>query len=101
MEWTYKDIKITICEDGYFYFTYNGKITKSNTLSEAQYKINDVTEKYYTFTKADFTKMFKKLDNRERNLVKSLIDELNLHSDNAYCEIGISNDFLFSFENYE
>ena len=101
MEWTYKNVKIEICEDGYFYFTHNGKTIKSNTLSEAQYKINDVTEKYYKFTKADFSKMFKKLDSREQNLVKSLIDELNLHSNNAYCEIGISDDFLFSCEDYE
>ena len=100
MEWTYKNIKISICEDGYFYFTHNGKTINSDTLSEARYKIDDVTEKYYKFTKVDFTKMFKKLDVREQDFVKSLIDELNIHSNNAYCEIGISDDFLFSYENY-
>ena len=101
MEWTHKNVKIEICGDGYFYFTHNGKTIKSNTLSEARYKIDDVTKKYYTFTKADFIKMFKKLDDREQDLIKNLIDELDRHSDNAYCEIGISNDFLFSYENYE
>ena len=82
MEWIYKNVKIEICGDGYFYFTYNGKTIKSDTLSEAQYKINDATRKYYTFTKADFTKMFKKLDNKEQSFVKNLIDEFGQVIDN-------------------
>ena len=101
MEWTHKNVKISVCEDGYFHFTHNGKTITSNSLSEARYKIDDATETYYKFTKADFTKMFKKLDARDQDFVKNLIDELNLHSGNAYCEIGISDDFLFSYENYE
>ena len=101
MNWIHKNVEISIHEDGYFYFTHNGKTITSDSLSEAQYKINDITKKYYKFTKADFTKMFKKLDAREQDFVKNLIDELNIHSNNAYCEIGISDDFLFSYENYE
>lgn len=101
MEWTYKNVKITICKDGYFYFTHNGKTIKSNTLSEAQYKINDVTRKYYTFTKADFTKMFAKLDVKEQDFIKNLVNEIDRHADNAYCELGITDAFLFSYENYE
>ena len=101
MEWTHNNIKIKINEDGFFYFTYNGNTIKSRSLNGAKFKINEVAEKYYKFTKADFINLFKKLDMREQDFVKSLIDELNLHSDNVYCEIGISDEFLFSYENYK
>jgi hypothetical protein len=37
------------------------------------------------------------LDKREAEFVRTLIEELGIHADNAYCEIGISSEMLFRF----
>lgn len=101
MEWHYKNIKIFVECDGYFYFTYNNKTDYAYSLIEAKAKIDSVTKNYYNFTKQDLSKMFKKLDEREKDFVNNLMCELRRHEDNAYCEMGISEDMMFDFEIYE
>lgn len=98
MEWNYKNIIIRVESDGCFYFSINGKGDVSYTLNSAKEKIDKALEFYYTFTKSDITKLFKKLDRREQEFVQNLIDELKRHGCNAYCEIGWSDEFLFSIK---
>ena len=97
MEWKYKNITITIGSDGIFYFTYKGKENCADTLIDAKRKIDTLTEDYYNFTVVDVNRMLNKLDDREKDFVNSLIEELKRHEFNAYCEIGISDDMLFIF----
>lgn len=97
MEWEYKNITISVCSDGIFYFNHKGKGDCANTLIDAKRKIDVLTEGYYNFTEKDISRMLKKLDEREKDFVTSLINELNRHSSNAYCEIGISDEMLFRF----
>lgn len=97
MNWNYKNVIIEIEEDGKFYFSINGKTEKVDSLEIAKSLINVSLKKYYTFSLEDIDKLCKKLDKRESEFVKSLIDELSRHSCNAYCEMGITDEMLFEF----
>lgn len=98
MEWTYKNVIIRIENDGKFYFQVNGKTEKADSLDIAKSLIDIALKDYYIFKKNDIDKLCKKLDKRESEFVRSLIDELNNHKFNAYCEMGISDDMLFKFD---
>ena len=97
MEWNYKNVIITVESDGNFYFSINGEVNIENTLNSAKVRIDNVLKDYYTFNDKDIDKLCKKLDKRESEFVRALIEELKMHEFNAYCEIGISNDMLFKF----
>lgn len=97
MEWNYKNVIITVESDGKFYFSINGEVNIENTLESAKVKIDNLLKDYYTFNDKDIDKLCKKLDKRESEFVRSLIDELNRHKFNAYCEIGITDEMLFDF----
>lgn len=97
MEWNYKNVIISIESDGKFYFSLNGKVNIENTLEEAKRRIDELLEDYYTFNDKDIDKLCGKLDKREAEFVRALIEELKLHEFNAYCEIGISDEMLFKF----
>lgn len=97
MEWNYKNVIISIESDGKFYFSVNGKVNVENTLESAKYRIDELLKDYYTFNEKDIDKLCKKLDKRESDFVRALIEELKLHEFNAYCEIGISDEMLFKF----
>ena len=96
MEWNYKNIIIKVQSDGCFYFNINNNTYVAFTLSNAKEKIDKTLKDYYTFNKSDLNKLYKKLDKREYELIKSLINELSIHTSNPYCSISISNEFLFS-----
>ena len=98
MEWIYKNIVITIQQDGFFHFKINEKDYIVPSLYEANLKIDGLLIDYYNFNKQDIDKMFKKLDKREKDFVNSLIEELNRHRFNACCGIGLSEDMLFNFD---
>lgn len=98
MEWNYKNVKIRIESDGCFYFSHKGKADVAYTLNDAKRKIDEITESYYTFSDKDVNRILKKLDEREQDFVSQLLEELKLHSNNAYCSIGISDDFLFNLQ---
>lgn len=95
MEWNYKNVIISIESEGKFYFSVNREVKIENTLESAKSKIDDLLKDYYTFNKKDIDKLCKKLDKREAEFVRALIEELKRHDFNAYCEIGISDEMLF------
>lgn len=97
MEWNYKNVIISIESDGKFYFSVNGEVNIENTLESAKYRIDALLKDFYTFNEKDIDKLCKKLDKREAEFVRALIEELKLHDNNAYCEIGISDEMLFRF----
>lgn len=97
MEWNYKKVIIFIESDGKFYFSLNGKVNIETTLEEAKRRIDELLEDYYTFNDKDIDKLCRKLDKREAEFVRALIEELKRHKFNAYCEIGISDEMLFKF----
>lgn len=92
MEWIYKNIKIVVYSDGSFVFKYKDSEYTYYSLREAKSKIDSLVSEYYTFTQKDMDKLMKKLDNREKELVRSLYQEIDKHTNNAYCEIGICED---------
>lgn len=93
MEWTYKNIKITVYSDGAFIFRYKNSEYTYYSLKEAKSKIDSLVSEYYTFTQKDMDKLMKKLDNREKELIRSLYQELKLHMHSNYCEQGISEEY--------
>lgn len=95
MEWNYKNVIISIESDGKFYFSVNGKVNTEDTLESAKLRIDELLKDYYAFNAKDIDKLCSKLDRRESEFVKALIEELKLHEFNAYCEIGISDGMLF------
>lgn len=97
MNWNYKNVIIEVENDGRFYFSINGKTEKADSLETAKSLINRLLKDYYTFSEKDIDKLCKKLDKRESEFVRSLMDELSRHSCNAYCEMGISDEMLFEF----
>lgn len=97
MEWNYQNVIIKIENDGYFYFSINGEVESTNSLEEAKNRIDSLRTSYYTFNIEDIDKLCKKLDERESEFVRSLIEELKLHKYSPYCEIGISDKMLFNF----
>lgn len=96
MEWNYKNVIIRVESDGCFYFSINGNVDVAYTLNSAKEKIDKALKNYYEFNQSDLNRLYKKLDKRERDLIESLIHELEIHASNAYCSIGISDEFLFS-----
>ncbi len=97
MEWNYKNVIISIENDGKFYFSVSKKAHTVDTLEAAKHIIDELSESYYTFNDKDIDKLCGKLDKRESEFVRALIEELKLHEFNAYCEIGISDEMLFKF----
>lgn len=92
MEWTYKNIVIVVLSDGSFVFKYKNEQYTSYSLIEAKRKIDSIVSEYYTFTQKDMNKLMNKLTEREKSLVRSLYQELELHANSAYCEQGISEE---------
>ena len=101
MDFTYKKIVISVNSNGMFEFTYNGESHSCESLRDSKELIDYLVSSYYQFTKSDLNKLLEKLDNREQDFVKSLITELNCHSDNAYCELSITDAFLFTLPSVE
>jgi hypothetical protein len=97
MKWNYKNVIIEIKSDGKFYFSINGKTEKADSLEKAESVIDLSLKDYYTFNEKDIDKLCKKLDKRESEFVRSLIDELSRHRCNAYCDMGITDEMLFDF----
>lgn len=90
MEWEYKKIKIHVESDGYFHWEINGNKCKASRLNDAKEEIDEQTRDYYRFTSADLDKLLSKLNAREVEMMKALIDECNNHIGNAYCSIDFN-----------
>jgi hypothetical protein len=97
MEWNYKKVTIAVDSDGMFNFSINENVYIDSSLESAKSRIDIILKDYYTFSKKDIDILCKKLNKRESEFVRALIEELKCHEYNAYCEIGISDEMLFMF----
>jgi len=92
MEWRYKKINITVNGEGFFVFVINGEKFEEITLKNAKSTIDKALGDYYHFTQKDMDKLLNKLDEREKELVHSLCQEISNHCGNAYCGLGIVDE---------
>lgn len=90
MNWQYKGVDITVNKEGLFTYIFNDKEYKSDTLSDAKTRIDDLQE-YYTFTQNDMDELLSKLNDREKGLIRSLYQELHRHSGSVYCRAGLDD----------
>lgn len=101
MKWNYKNVEVTIDEDdGLFYFEIEGKKYKKESLAEAFKIISKEREVYYNITERDLKTLYAKLDGREKDFVRALIEELDRHDCNPYCELGITEEFEFNIQKF-
>lgn len=99
MEWEYKQVKISIDSDGIFNFKIDNILYTEWSLNSAKRFIDEKLISYYLFTQKDMDKLMSKLDKREKELVRSLYQELKEHMGSAYCEQGISeNDWEWNWD---
>lgn len=90
MKWEYKNHTIEVNGDGFFAFkTADGLYHSCATLREAKELIDKLMAEYYNMTQEQYKKLLDKLTDREKDFVKSMVDELRIHEDNAYCELGL------------
>lgn len=92
MEWEYKNIIITVDNDGFFIFKFNNEIYEKPSLKEAKSTIDLLINDYYRFTQKDMNNLMKKLSKREQELVRSLYNELHRHVNSAYCQVDIGEN---------
>ena len=74
--------------DGYFHWEINGNKYKASRLNDAKEEIDEQTRDYYRFSSADWGKLLSKLNDRETEMLKALIDECSNHIGNPYCSLG-------------
>ena len=99
MKWNYKNIEVTIDEDdGIFYFEIEGKQYKEESLAKAFNIISEKRSEYYNITKRDLDNLYAKLNSREKDFVSAMIEELDRHDCNPYCELGITDEFEFNIQ---
>lgn len=90
MKWEYKKHTIEVNEDGFFTFkTADGTHCSRATLCEARQSIDIDMDLYYNMTQEQYKKLLNKLTDREKDFVESMVEELRIHEDNAYCELGL------------
>ena len=99
METFYKNVKIKCDEstDFKFNFEYKGTGYSVESYNDATRVIDEITKEYYAFIKQDVNNLLKKLSAREKEFVEGLIEELELHKCNAYCQLGIC-EFPFTIK---
>lgn len=90
MKWEYKNHTIEVNDDGLFTFkTVEGLYHSRATLCEAKQSIDIFMTAYYNMTQEQYKQLLGKLTDKEKDFVKSMVDELRIHEDNAYCELGL------------
>lgn len=101
MKWEYKNHTIEVDEEGFFAFTtIDGIHCSYATLCEAKQSIDIYMKMYYNMTQEQYKKLLDKLTDKEKDFVKSMVDELRIHEDNAYCELGLRH-FYFTLPKNE
>ena len=99
MKWNYRDVEVTISEDGFFCFKIEDEEHNVESLSKAFEIIETYKNReYYNITREDLENLYKKLDDREKAFVRALIEELDRHDENPYCELGITDKFGFNIQ---
>ena len=90
MKWEYKNHTIEVNDNGFFAFkTADGLYRSCDSLSKAKKLIDELMAEYYNMTQEQYKKLLDKLTDKEKDFVKSMVDELRIHEDNAYCELGL------------
>ncbi len=90
MKWEYKKHTIEVNDDGLFAFTtIDGIHCTRATLCEAKQAIDINMKMYYNMTQEQYKMLLNKLTDKEKDFVKSMVDELRIHEDNPYCELGL------------
>lgn len=74
-EFTYRGIDIVVNQEGLFFFKFDGFRYEFQSLKEAQKKIDKLVEKYFTVNVEFCDSVLEKLDGKERQFVKNLIEE--------------------------
>jgi len=101
MKWEYKKHTIEVNDDGFFAFkTADGLYHSCDTLREAKELIDKLMAEYYNMTQEQYKMLLNKLTDKEKDFVKSMVDELRIHEDNPYCELGLCH-FDFTLSNNE
>ena len=96
MKWKHKNVEVTVDEiTGLFYFKIKGMMYKAESLNSAYKIIDEKKADYYNITKKDLDNLYAKLNNREKDFVSAMIDELKRHDGNPYCELGLTDEFEF------
>lgn len=100
--WNYCGYDIRVYDDGMFKTTRSGCTSEEEsfeTMKEAKAYINFKTRDYYEFSHKDIDAMFKKLSDREKDMIRHWASAYECHIDNAYCELGDTiEDFSVDFE---
>ena len=73
-----------------------GKKYKEESLNKAFAIISEDREDYYNITKKDLENLYAKLNSREKDFVSAMINELDRHDGNPYCELGLTDKFEFN-----
>ena len=99
-KWEYKGVVIGITPDGKFTFSFLNTKHSWESLNKCKEHIDDLTKEFYTFTLAEIDRFYNKLTSKEKCLIKQMIKELHIHSDNAYCELSITDNFNFDLSEF-
>lgn len=99
MNWIYKNIKININTDGKFVFNCCDSSYTVNSLIEAKEIIDEKTKEFYSINEEFYKNIIKKLNNKEAMFFNQLIEELNCHHNNCYCDLDIYNYLDFEIDN--
>lgn len=89
--WKYKGIIITLNKEGEFFFFIKSNKRVYSSLSGAKVEIDNILKEDYTFSKKWFRKSFKKCSQKEKDFLNVLIEEISIHYNNPYCELGFCN----------
>jgi hypothetical protein len=101
MKWEYKHNTIEVDRCGCFVFkTPYGVKHSCSSLSDAKDLIDELMAEYYNMTQEQYKQILKKLTDREKDFVTSMVKELRIHECNAYCELGLSG-FYFTLPKNE
>lgn len=76
MEWNYKNILISVDQEGQFCFYFNDQYYSYDTLRGAKARVDDIVSKYYTISRYDYKNMLNKLTKREREFLEDMMNEL-------------------------
>lgn len=99
-KWEYKGVVISITPDGDFAFSFLNTKYSWDSLNDCKKHIDNLTKESYRFTLDEIDRFYNKLSSKEKCLIKQMIKELHIHSDNAYCELGITDNFDFDLSEF-
>ena len=91
----YKGVTIICNEDGYFIANIEGKDYIEVSFQDIKEVIDNQLKKDFTITKKDWQNLINKLSPKETRFISNLVREVNCHSYDPYCNLGITDGFDF------